>query len=74
MVENRAFIEVYKKNAAELGIKETEPKGVARGSTDMGNVSHVVPSIHPTFYIGSDAVNHTRPMTAAVGEQLLLTL
>lgn len=33
------------------------------GSTDMGNVSHVVPSIHPMFYIGGKGVNHTREFT-----------
>jgi amidohydrolase len=32
------------------------------GSTDMGNVSHVVPSIHPCYAIGT-AVNHTREFT-----------
>ncbi len=34
------------------------------GSTDMGNVSYVVPSIHPMFAIGSGEVNHTREFTA----------
>jgi metal-dependent amidase/aminoacylase/carboxypeptidase family protein len=34
------------------------PPGTA-GSTDMGNVSHVVPSIHPMLSIDSlPAVNH----------------
>eukprot|EP00731_Ephydatia_muelleri_P028957 Em0020g601a len=35
------------------------------GSTDMGNVSHLVPAIHPCFEIGrGEAVNHTRDFTA----------
>ena len=33
-----------------------------KGSTDMGNVSQVVPSIHPMYYIG-EAGNHTREFT-----------
>ena len=35
------------------------------GSTDMGNVSYTVPSIHPCYRIGSGSeVNHTREFTA----------
>lgn len=37
------------------------------GSTDFGNVTFVVPGIHPYFYIGSDALNHTPEYTAAAG-------
>ena len=36
-----------------------------RASTDMGNVSYTVPSIHPIYQIGSGSeVNHTREFTA----------
>ena len=35
------------------------------GSTDMGNVSHVVPSLHPIYAIEADAGNHTAGFTAA---------
>lgn len=28
-------------------------------SSDMGDVSHEVPSIHPTYSIGTDAANHS---------------
>lgn len=38
------------------------------GSTDFGNVTHVVPGLHPYFYIGSDALNHTEQYTEAAGE------
>ncbi|EMP32761.1 Peptidase M20 domain-containing protein 2 [Chelonia mydas] len=38
-------------------------------STDFGNVTYVVPGIHPYFYIGSDALNHTEPYTTASGSQ-----
>ena len=34
------------------------------GSTDMGNVSYSVPSIHPMYKIGSGEVYHTREFTA----------
>uniref|UniRef100_A0ACB8GDE1 Uncharacterized protein n=1 Tax=Sphaerodactylus townsendi TaxID=933632 RepID=A0ACB8GDE1_9SAUR len=39
------------------------------GSTDFGNVSHVVPGIHAYFYIGSDALNHTEQFTEAAGSK-----
>nr|WP_181063014.1 M20 family metallopeptidase [Pseudoclavibacter sp. RFBI5] len=37
------------------------------GSTDMGNVSHVVPSIHPMIQLIPDGVAHTREFAAAAG-------
>lgn len=37
------------------------------GSTDFGNVSYEVPVIHPFFYIGTDALNHTEEYTEAAG-------
>jgi amidohydrolase len=42
----------------------------AAGSTDMGNVSHVVPSIHPAIAVdGAGAVNHQAAFaTACAGE------
>ena len=30
----------------------------------MGNVSHVVPSIHPYYRVGNGEVNHTREFTS----------
>ena len=34
-------------------------------STDMGNISYVVPSLHPVYSIGTDAYNHTAEFTLA---------
>ena len=68
ILPNPTMIDVYKKNAADLQLLETEMTRTRGGSTDMGNVSYVVPSIHPLFYVGSDAVIHTRPMTDAAGK------
>jgi amidohydrolase len=58
-VEHDAQIaEVYGRNAEALGRKFRDLGG-ATGSTDMGNVSLVVPSIHPFIGIESaPAVNH----------------
>ncbi|GAB1288364.1 Xaa-Arg dipeptidase [Apodemus speciosus] len=45
------------------------PNKTLCGSTDFGNVSFVVPGIHPYFYIGTDALNHTEQYTEAAGSQ-----
>ncbi|SFP89542.1 M20 family metallopeptidase [Amycolatopsis rubida] len=58
----------YRANALELG-REFAPDGTAsrmnRASTDMGNVSQVVPAIHPYIGVGSlPAINHQREFAA----------
>lgn len=37
-------------------------------ATDMGNVSHRIPSIHPVFRIVTTAQNHTREFQEAAGK------
>jgi metal-dependent amidase/aminoacylase/carboxypeptidase family protein len=54
MVDNRAMLELYTANAASTGRTLIDPGGGAEqvvGSTDMGNVSYVVPSIHPMIKV-----------------------
>ena len=49
MLDNEAMVSLYAANAEALGRPVAEPHGEAAvvGSTDMGNVSYLVPSIHP---------------------------
>jgi metal-dependent amidase/aminoacylase/carboxypeptidase family protein len=50
MVDNRTMLELYTANAAATGRVMIDPDAADTavvGSTDMGNVSYVVPSIHP---------------------------
>jgi len=49
MLDNEVMIELYKGNASTLGrhVLEPDPALAVVGSTDMGNISYVVPSIHP---------------------------
>ncbi|MEH7226039.1 M20 family metallopeptidase [Bacillus sp. JJ1566] len=48
MVTNEAFSDVFTETLIELGVNPEEIHERADGgSLDMGNVSHVVPSIHP---------------------------
>jgi amidohydrolase len=61
--------EAYVENARSIGkqlpARGAGPLDAIPGSTDMGNVSHVVPSIHPMFGIHTRAGNHTPEFTAA---------
>ncbi|MBF6601026.1 MAG: M20 family metallopeptidase [Dehalococcoidia bacterium] len=63
---NRPLAEAYRSNGEALGRRFLDVKNVSTGSSDMGNVSQVVPSIHPTFGIGQMIFNHTPEFTAAV--------
>ena len=57
--------ELYRANAAALGRPESQD-GAATFSTDMGNVSLAMPSIHPCIAIDTGgAVNHQPEFTAA---------
>jgi amidohydrolase len=49
MIDNQAMLDRYVEHARRLGRDPVLPTGdlVVAGSTDMGNVSHVVPAIHP---------------------------
>ena len=62
MVNNPLMVELFAASSAALGRpmgRGADEEPGAAGSTDMGNVSHVVPSIHPFLTINpGDAVNH----------------
>jgi amidohydrolase len=61
MVTNETLSELFNQNLLAVGVKEIKKAKGSYGSIDMGNVSHVVPAIHP--YIGLDSpglVAHTR--------------
>lgn len=60
LVLNRTFDSVFKQQLESLGetVETSEREGL--GSTDAGNISHVVPTIHPYIKIGPDTlVGHT---------------
>ncbi|WP_316571505.1 M20 family metallopeptidase [Neobacillus sp. YIM B06451] len=75
---NKKFDAVFKEVIEELG--ETVASGGRSGlaSTDAGNISHVVPSIHPYIKIGpADLVAHTVEFREAAaspqGDQAIIT-
>jgi len=73
------FEALYAANSASLGREVFEPgiSGNVVGSTDMGNVSHVVPSLHPMVAVAPAGVGiHTTGFTecaaSASGDQGVL--
>jgi metal-dependent amidase/aminoacylase/carboxypeptidase family protein len=58
MVDNAAIGECYRANAATLGrdVRPASPDARVVGSTDMGNVSYALPSIHPMIQVAPRGV------------------
>ncbi len=57
--------EIWDRNLIAAG-REITPAGLGGGSTDMGNVSQVVPAIHPTIaFLGETGPGHNPAFTAA---------
>ncbi|UYV60510.1 hypothetical protein LAZ67_1001365 [Cordylochernes scorpioides] len=70
LLTNKVLANLYQKHAETLGVVfQDSDHGVIpfMASTDMGNVSHVVPSIHPTYTIGTVAPNHSIAFAQAAG-------
>ncbi|XP_076311243.1 xaa-Arg dipeptidase-like isoform X1 [Tachypleus tridentatus] len=70
LLTNKELANTYKKHAEAMGVvfQDGDHKAIPfMASTDMGNVSHVVPSIHPTFSINTSAPNHSKVFTEAAG-------
>jgi amidohydrolase len=61
-----SFYRVYSEQLAALGLEESEaPQDKNKGSSDIGNLSHVVPTIHPHVPIGEGINIHTEGFAAA---------
>jgi amidohydrolase len=59
MVDNGPMVDAYVANAARVGRTVQDPRAIGKavvGSTDMGNVSYLVPSIHPMIKVAPDGV------------------
>ncbi len=70
MANNAPMTEAYVANALALGHDLAEPPpGFPGFSTDMGNVSHELPSIHPIFGLHTAASNHTPEFTEAAATE-----
>lgn len=73
LVDNRVLSGLYCQNAARLGrtVLQPGPGNAVVGSTDMGNVSQVVPSIHPMIAAAPRGVGiHTPEFEIHAGSEL----
>jgi len=63
MIDNGPMVTAYVANAARVGRTVQDPREVGKfvvGSTDMGNISYLVPSIHPMIQVAPAGVSiHT---------------
>lgn len=68
LLNDPELMELFQENMTSLGEKVTllEPND-ADGSTDVGNVSHAAPTIHPDIFIGSHLSAHTPEFATATG-------
>lgn len=69
MKNNGPMVEIYRRNAESLGRSFFEMKDLTSGSSDMGNVSQVVPSIHPNFSVGAPKLTHSQEFTAVAATE-----
>lgn len=77
MHTNLALAACFTKNLQEMGIQQIASPQTAMGSVDMGNVSRVVPAIHPYLTLGTGTeIPHTRDFAQAAlspeGESLVM--
>ncbi len=70
MIDNPVLVDLFTANAERTGRHLADPakaNGVV-GSTDMGNVSYVVPSIHPMLAVAPSGISiHTPEFTQYAG-------
>ena len=67
VLNNMTMVNKYIANALSLGVEfnDGHMKNESFGSTDMGNVSYAIPSIHPVFKIKTASTNHNKAFTEA---------
>ena len=67
MVNNPTLLEIWRRHLADAGIAD-DPIDPNAGSTDMANVSHEVPTIHPYLRIAPRGTpGHSREFAAHAG-------
>ncbi len=78
MVPNPTVASLCGENMRSLGLNVVEPSPLERmGSTDMGDISQVIPAVHAYFSIGPDTISgHSLEMTeascSAAGDQAII--
>lgn len=71
LVTNNTLQDIYCKRLKDTGVEEIQEARQSFGSLDMGNVSHVTPTIHPYFKITNDDISaHTTEFAQATKTNL----
>jgi metal-dependent amidase/aminoacylase/carboxypeptidase family protein len=71
---NHAMLAVFGKNLERIGFPVDREDSGGAGSTDAGNVSQALPTIHPYIRITADDVpNHSRDFTTAAASPMART-
>jgi len=65
MIPSASLATVWADNLRSLGIQHWQEYRESRGSSDMGNVSQVVPSLHPYLAVKPDITAHTEEFAQA---------
>ncbi len=69
MVTNQVLANLFEQKIKDLGA-DFHDSGSNMGSTDMGNVSHIAPAIHPFIAISSHEITaHTEEFKVAAGSE-----
>ncbi len=71
--DNSAMVAAYTANMSDLGRTVLDPDAIGRrvtGSTDMGNISYLLPSIHPMVKVAPDGTAiHTEDFARFAGSE-----
>lgn len=68
MTSNPTMVDLFKTNSAALGrhmVHFDDLNDQSTGSSDMGNISQVVPSIHPSLFVDAGGADNHQPEFAA---------
>lgn len=70
MISNPTLAGLFRENLKLLGVRDLSGPREAMGSIDMGNVSQVVPSLHPYLALNGKYVPHSREFANVAGSEI----
>lgn len=70
LIPTRYFDELYVETMKKLGVEVSIDSKKGMGSTDVGNVSHIIPTIHPNIKICDSSISgHTHEFAKAAASK-----
>jgi metal-dependent amidase/aminoacylase/carboxypeptidase family protein len=70
MISNPTLAGLFRENLRVLGVRDLSGPREAMGSIDMGNVSQVVPGLHPYLALNGKYVPHSREFARVAGSEI----